>query len=306
MEIPENTSEYLSADYWNERFKVEPKYEWLGEYSDNDMREKIHKHLERDGGGSAASDVVLVIGNGNSQMGQRVALDDKVTFSPSGCCITDISPVVVAKSRENAKGGSQKQLRTTSWAVCDMLHLPYKDDSVDLIIEKGAMDVLETDSGKDPWNPNPATLERLHRWLAEAHRVLAPQGRLISLSFAQPHFRRLLFDAKGYTWIVEESAYTTESESTESAESGREAKAEEGKAKEKVRGIWEYFIYFAKKGSRSGLEPYDRKSAEQQGNNSSAPLSEAEKRGCKEAFTKEDLEDREDFLFQIGGQDDSE
>ena len=52
------------------------------------------------------------------------------------------------------------------------------------------MDVLETDSGKDPWNPNPATLERLHRWLAEAHRVLAPQGRLISLSFAQPHFRR--------------------------------------------------------------------------------------------------------------------
>ena len=57
-------------------------------------------------------------------------------------------------------------------------------------ISIGAMDVLEVDSGKDPWNPNPATLERLHKWLAEAHRVLAPQGVLISLSFAQPHFRR--------------------------------------------------------------------------------------------------------------------
>lgn len=141
MEIPENTSEYLSADYWNERFKVEPKYEWLGEYSDNDMREKIHRHLECGGKGSSttSADVVLVVGNGNSQMGQRVALDKKVTTSPSGCCITDISPVVVEKSREGAKAatGHQKHLRSTSWAVCDMLRLPFKDNSVDLIIEKG-------------------------------------------------------------------------------------------------------------------------------------------------------------------------
>ena len=138
----------------------------------------------------------------------------------------------------------------------------------------GAMDVLEVDRGKDPWNPNEMTIERMHRWLKEAHRVLSPNGLLISISFAQPHFRRLLFDAKGYSWIVRDVPYTTELAAD-------------------VEGIWQYFAYFARKGERPSQLRYERPDLNQD-------LTEEEKRGCKEELEHEYL-DSEDFLFRIQG-----
>ena len=73
--------------------------------------------------------------------------------------------------------------------------LPFRAESVDLIVEKGAMDVFETDRGEDPWHSNPLCTKRMHAWLSEAHRVLSPSGLLVSVSFAQPHFRSVASSA---------------------------------------------------------------------------------------------------------------
>ncbi len=335
MEIPESTREYLSPTYWNERFKVEDAYEWLGSYEC--FAPKLHQYLgEEERGGEAAPgpgpfDRVLVVGNGNSQMGQRVALDRGLVSEPEACCITDIAPVVVDKSRENARAGffgagggreedADPRLARVSWAVCDMLNMPFRSHSIDLIIEKGAMDVFEVDRGKDPWHPNERTTERMHRWLAECHRVLAPGGMLISLSFAQPHFRRLLFDAEGYSWIVRDLAYTTEESFTPSAASAgadststvtaattantTSASAGDGgsggSGEVKVKGIWEYFIYFARKGQRDPNRVYCRR---QMGRSGSGGEGEGAG-GWALGVDEEDLEDKEDFLLQIGIDDD--
>lgn len=51
------------------------------------------------------------------------------------------------------------------------------------------MDALMVDKG-DPWNPDPATIERSHRMCAEVSRVLVPGGVFVQLSFEQVHFRR--------------------------------------------------------------------------------------------------------------------
>lgn len=51
------------------------------------------------------------------------------------------------------------------------------------------MDALMVDKG-DPWNPEPATIERTHRMCAEVSRVLVPGGVFAQLSFEQVHFRR--------------------------------------------------------------------------------------------------------------------
>lgn len=51
------------------------------------------------------------------------------------------------------------------------------------------MDALMVDKG-DPWNPEPATIERSHRMCAEVSRVLVPGGVFVQLSFEQVHFRR--------------------------------------------------------------------------------------------------------------------
>lgn len=42
----------------------------------------------------------------------------------------------------------------------------------------------------DPWNPEPAAIERSHRMCAEVSRVLVPGGVFVQLSFEQVHFRR--------------------------------------------------------------------------------------------------------------------
>lgn len=55
--------------------------------------------------------------------------------------------------------------------------------------KQAAMDALMVDKG-DPWNPDPATVNRAHRMCSEVSRVLAPGGVFVQLSFEQAHFRR--------------------------------------------------------------------------------------------------------------------
>lgn len=45
-------------------------------------------------------------------------------------------------------------------------------------------DVLFVDSG-DPWNPRPATINKVMAMLKGVHRVLKPEGVFISITFGQ-------------------------------------------------------------------------------------------------------------------------
>ncbi|KAK8447839.1 hypothetical protein SEVIR_8G164400v4 [Setaria viridis] len=90
--------------------------------------------------------------------------------------------------------------------VADMLDLPFEQESFDLVIEKGTMDVLFVDSG-DPWNPNPTTVKNVMKMLECIHRVLKPEGIFVSITFGQPHFRRRFFEAPEFTWSVEYSTF---------------------------------------------------------------------------------------------------
>lgn len=90
--------------------------------------------------------------------------------------------------------------------VADMLDLPFEQESFDLLIEKGTMDVLFVDSG-DPWDPNPTTVENVMKMLNGIHRVLKPEGIFVSIAFGQPHFRRRFFEAPEFTWSVEYSTF---------------------------------------------------------------------------------------------------
>ena len=191
--------ELLNPDYWNRRFESEETYEWLGSYEDvaDLLRDRLQHSKVKPGSR------VLVVGNGNSQMAQSFAKDSDAGL----VVITDVSPIAVHKAserwdreastsqgRDGASGRGVGDVHV-QWAVCDMLHLPFQDGAFDLILEKGAMDVFEVDKGPDPWNPNVATSDRLHAWLDEAYRITADGGLLVSLSFAQPHFRMPYYEA---------------------------------------------------------------------------------------------------------------
>jgi len=123
----------------------------------------------------------------------------------------------------------------------DMLNLPFGSESFDAVIEKGTMDVLLVDSG-DPWNPKPETVSKVNAMLKGVHRVLTPEGIFISISFGQPHFRRPLFEAAGFTWSMQWNTFG------------------DG---------FHYFFYTLKKGTRKASFNQDKREKEVNGNSPS-------------------------------------
>eukprot|EP00898_Chlorokybus_atmophyticus_P000149 jgi/Chlat1/1134/Chrsp111S08644 len=149
---------------------------------------------------------VLVVGCGNSRVSAEMT-----DAGYADVTSTDLSPVVIRRMREKHRhthpGKGAHASYRLKWHVADMLDLPFGDATFDVVIEKGAMDVLFVDN-RSPWDPSAAVLERVDRMLSSIHRVLAPDGVFVSITFAQPHFRKPLFLRKraheegGHGWSV--------------------------------------------------------------------------------------------------------
>uniref|UniRef100_A0A7C9EBZ0 Methyltransferase domain-containing protein n=1 Tax=Opuntia streptacantha TaxID=393608 RepID=A0A7C9EBZ0_OPUST len=167
---PSTALTYLDPHYWDERFSEEEHYEWFKDYSH--FRHLIVQHIT-----PTAS--VLEVGCGNSQLSDEMYKDGIKNIT-----CTDLSPVAVDKVQKRLSSKGYKEIKAM---VADMLDLPFGDETFDVVIEKGTMDVLFVDSG-DPWNPNPATVSKVKAMLRGIHRVLKPDGIFISISFGQASF----------------------------------------------------------------------------------------------------------------------
>eukprot|EP00270_Netrium_digitus_P007125 TRINITY_DN2069_c0_g1_i4.p1 TRINITY_DN2069_c0_g1~~TRINITY_DN2069_c0_g1_i4.p1 ORF type:complete len:272 (-),score=45.93 TRINITY_DN2069_c0_g1_i4:100-915(-) len=208
---PDANEEYLRPAYWNERFTQEDEYEWFKGYGA--FQEIMQRHLN-------PLDRVLVVGCGNSRMSEEMAEDIQLSHVVS----VDISPVVVEKMR--GKSISCGHL-SHDWVVGDMLRLPFAGSSFDVVVEKGAMDVLLVDC-KSQWQPGEAARGRVMAMLSNIHHVLSPSGVFISITFGQPHFRRQFFEAPEFSWAMEYDRF--------------------GEA-------FHYFVYHLRKGSRMTASP---------------------------------------------------
>ncbi|XP_074320912.1 uncharacterized protein LOC141657539 isoform X4 [Silene latifolia] len=181
---PPSALTYLDPLYWNERFAKEQHYEWFKDYSH--FRHLILEHIQ-------PHSSVLELGCGNSQLSDEMHKDGIKDIT-----CTDLSPVAVHNLQTRV---SDKGFTEIKAMVADMLDLPFSDETFDVVIEKGTMDVLFVDSG-DPWNPQAETVKKVMAMLQGVHRVLKPDGIFISISFGQPHFRRPIFEAREFTWSM--------------------------------------------------------------------------------------------------------
>lgn len=111
---------------------------------------------------------------------------------------SDLSPVAIERMRNRLEAENCQDVNVV---VADMLDLPFEDNSFDVVIEKGTMDVLFVNSG-DPWDPRPETKELVSAMLEGVHRILSQNGVFISISFGQPHFRRCVFEDDKYSWSM--------------------------------------------------------------------------------------------------------
>ena len=107
-------------------------------------------------------------------------------------------------AKKNAERPNKPRKPRVTWAVADMLSLPFPDHSFDAVIDKGVLDALfrrlSGAAEQRKWRPRDraGAVVPGQRALSESHRVLRPEGGCyVQVSFEQPHFRRPFLDAPG-------------------------------------------------------------------------------------------------------------
>ncbi|CAG0898057.1 unnamed protein product [Darwinula stevensoni] len=174
---------YFDVGYWNSRYEAEASYEWLVDYQT--LKEHLNGLMSRDGN-------ILVLGCGNSSLSEDLYNDGYKRITN-----VDYSPVVIESMRSRSAAAS-----SMAWLVGDVRDLDFRPSEFDTVLEKATLDSLlvrET----DPWHLSAEASSLLHRVLHKVSEILRPGGRLISVSFAQPHFRSWVYGKPEYRWSVE-------------------------------------------------------------------------------------------------------
>eukprot|EP00210_Caulerpa_lentillifera_P005556 g5315.t1 len=174
---PVATVEYAKQAYWEERFKTEEQHEWFAHYSQ--FSHLLNPHLK-------PTDRILILGCGTSSLPT-----DLLHAGFNNVLATDASHTLIKKLQKKASASG------VEYEVADMFELPYKNASFDVVIEKGTLDVIFTES-KSMWTVPEEVSQKMKLACQQIYRVLKNEGSLFSITFTQPHFRQKFFD--GHQW----------------------------------------------------------------------------------------------------------
>ncbi|EJU03663.1 S-adenosyl-L-methionine-dependent methyltransferase [Dacryopinax primogenitus] len=171
--LPDNNQKFGKKEYWDQRYLEEGEgaFDWFKTYGD--ISSVIHELIpKRDAD-------ILMLGCGNSRLSEKM-YDDSYRHIVN----VDYSHVVIEQMSERHSGTRPDM----TWVEMDVRHLEFPDAAFDVAIDKGTLDAMLTP--KDVWNPDPQMVADCNAEIDEAYRILRPGGRLIYLTFGQPHFRR--------------------------------------------------------------------------------------------------------------------
>ena len=175
---------FKEQSYWEERFQTEEQYDWLTGFAG--IEPLLRKHV-------APSDRVLVVGCGNSTLSRDM-------YDAGFAHLTNLDFSAAVIERMAAQHGVECPEMT--WMVGDMMDMTAcADGAFDVVLDKAAMDALLVDEG-DPWHPRAECLRDADRALAEFSRVLRAGGKLLQVTFAQPHFRTKYLEKPAYRWAI--------------------------------------------------------------------------------------------------------
>lgn len=90
---------------------------------------------------------------------------------------------------EMMKERTRDTFPSLQWATMDFRSMSeLGDSSFDVVLDKGSLDALWSDGGSQ-WDPSECVLADISAALNEVIRLLKPNGKFISITFGQPHFR---------------------------------------------------------------------------------------------------------------------
>lgn len=185
--MPDDNSRYKDVDYWDDRYKTEQCFDWLGSFSK--FHHLLDQHVRRD-------DSILILGCGNSSMSADM-------YSAGYHSITNIDYSSVCISTMSARHSDCPGM---SWHQMDVRELSFADSSFDVVLEKATLDAIMVGE-KSPWGVSPETACFIHKALTEVSRCLKPGGRFVSVTFADPFFRKRLYAKTQYNWSIRQYSY---------------------------------------------------------------------------------------------------
>ncbi|XP_026168459.1 EEF1A lysine methyltransferase 4 [Mastacembelus armatus] len=185
--LPDDNSRYKDVDYWDERYKTEQCYDWLGSFSK--IKHLLEQHIKKD-------ESILMLGCGNSSLSGDM-------YSAGYHSITNIDYSSVCINTMSARYSNCPGM---TWHQMDVCQLCFSDASFDVVLEKATLDAIMVEE-KTPWEVYPQTASIIHRALTEISRCLRPGGRFVSVTFAQPFFRKRLYARTEYNWSIKHYSY---------------------------------------------------------------------------------------------------
>ncbi|CAL8148042.1 unnamed protein product [Orchesella dallaii] len=162
--------DYLDVNYWNKRYEQEAEFDWCKDYEI--LKPLINSNINR-------NDSILMLGCGNSRLSSSMYDDGYHSITN-----IDFSSTVI----ENMS----KEFPQMSWKVMDMLNLQFPTSTFDIVIEKATLDCLFVNE-KSPWETSEPVADAMDQVLGGVSRILKPDGKFISITFAQPHFRKKFY-----------------------------------------------------------------------------------------------------------------
>ncbi|XP_054839679.1 EEF1A lysine methyltransferase 4 isoform X2 [Eublepharis macularius] len=183
--LPDSNARYGERSFWESRYRDEgaTPAEWFGGL--DSFREQLEAEL-------SPTDRILVLGCGNSALSYdlyQLGYADITSIDYSEACIASMQDCYAC-------------CPGLHWSVMDARALAFRDGSFDVVLEKGTLDSLMVEE-TDPWH-----VSREARILLEqVSRVLRPKGCFISITFAQPHFRKRHYAQPAYGWSTRHVTY---------------------------------------------------------------------------------------------------
>ncbi|XP_037042449.1 EEF1A lysine methyltransferase 4-like isoform X2 [Bradysia coprophila] len=165
--IPVENSDYHSVNYWNQRFAQEENYEWCGGYST--FQTLFNQYVPK-------TDSILIVGNGNSNLPIELHTDSYQNITSMDYAETSIEKL------------SLKSPPEIRYECADMRFMKF-DRTFDTIIEKSTLDVLFTKESS-PWTVSKETESDVNNTLSAVKMCLNKDGQFISITFAEPFFRK--------------------------------------------------------------------------------------------------------------------
>ncbi|SJX64996.1 related to SEE1-probable lysine methyltransferase [Sporisorium reilianum f. sp. reilianum] len=187
----ERNEQFAEREYWEQRYadESEQEFDWFKNY--DDLKELFDELIPR-------SARILMLGCGNSTLSPQM-------YAAGYTNIVNIDYSTTLIARLTSRYPDQTHL------VQDIttLHHPASlttlggPASFDIALDKGTMDALMAEGkGSSVWNPSEKVVQDVREMLRGVDTVLKPGGKLVYVTFGQPHFRkRWLDEVEG--WSVE-------------------------------------------------------------------------------------------------------